>query len=77
MTKGLIVPIDLAAKRKAADLTQEKFGELIGFSKYYVLRLEKGKLTTPLQVAVKCVNILGPIEFKDKETGSRYRLTKI
>ena len=75
MTK--IVPIDLASKRKASDLTQEQFGELTGFSKYYILRLEKGKLTTPLHVATKCVDILGSIEFEDKETGSRYRLTKI
>ena len=76
MTK-ILIPIDMASKRKAADLTQEQFGELIGFSKYYILRLEKGKLATPLNVAAKCVNILGSIEFEDKETGNRYRLTKI
>ena len=72
-----IVPINLAAKRKAARLTQEQFGELIGCSNFYVLRLEKGKLATPLHVATKCVNVLGAIDFEDTGTKNRYRLTKI
>ncbi|SFR12627.1 helix-turn-helix transcriptional regulator [Desulfoscipio geothermicus] len=69
-----IIPLDLAAKRKYAGLTQKQLCEKIGISEFHLLRAEKGKVNMSFKTAVKCAAIFKDITFYDKESGTKFKL---
>ncbi|WP_449241466.1 helix-turn-helix transcriptional regulator [Desulfoscipio gibsoniae] len=58
-----IIPLDLAAKRKHAGLTQKQLCEKIGISEFHLLRAEKGKVSMSFKTALKCTGIFNSMTF--------------